>query len=56
MRLKNREVYLISGTHKGKTGKAADLNLSKTGHLTLTIIQTDGVRFKTLAKNVNLKA
>lgn len=44
------------GTHKGKSGIARDLNISKTGHLTLTIVQMDGVRFKTLAKNVELAA
>lgn len=43
---------VISGTHKGKSGTARDLNISKTGHLTLTIMQDNGVRFKTLAKNV----
>ncbi|MFN3969532.1 RNA-binding protein [Flavobacterium sp.] len=43
---------VIGGTHKGKSGTATDLNLSKTGHLTITVVQKDGVRFKTLAKNV----
>lgn len=42
---------VIKGTHKGKQGKAQDLNLSKTGHWTLTILQENGVRFKTLARN-----
>ncbi|MBP6558387.1 MAG: RNA-binding protein [Flavobacterium sp.] len=43
---------VIGGTHKEKSGTATDLNLSKTGHLTITVVQKDGVRFKTLAKNV----
>ena len=45
---------VIAGTHKGKSGLIADLNLSKNGHLTLTVIQENGVRFKTLGKNVRL--
>lgn len=47
---------VIAGTHKGKSGIIADLHLSKTGHLTLTVIQENGVRFKTLGKNVQLTA
>ena len=43
---------VIGGTHKGKSGTARDLNTSKTGHLTLTVVQANGERFKTLAKNV----
>ena len=43
---------VIAGTHKGKSGTARDLNTSKTGHLTITVVQDTGVRFKTLAKNV----
>ena len=43
---------VIGGTHKGKSGIARDLNVSKTGHLTITVVQANGVRFKTLAKNV----
>jgi len=43
---------VIAGTHKGKSGVVRDLNISKTGHLTITVVQENGVRFKTLAKNV----
>ena len=43
---------VIAGTHKGKSGIARDLNISKTGHLTITIVQKDGERFKTLGRNV----
>jgi len=46
---------VIGGTHKGKSGTVADINISKTGHQTITVIQPDGSRFKTLAKNVVIK-
>ena len=46
---------VIAGTHKGKSGTATDLNVSKTGHLTITVVQENGVRFKTLAKNVSVQ-
>ena len=48
-------VDVIEGTHKGKTGLVRDINTSKTGHLTITVVQQNGVRFKTLGKNVVLK-
>jgi ribosomal protein S4E len=43
---------VIGGTHKGKEGTVRDLNTSKTGHVTITVVQSSGERFKTLAKNV----
>lgn len=43
---------VVGGTHIGKTGTVSDINTSKTGHLTLTMTQENGVRFKTLARNV----
>ena len=43
---------VIAGTHKGKHGTVRDIKLSKTGHLTVTVVQADGERFKTLGKNV----
>jgi ribosomal protein S4E len=43
---------VVGGTHVGKTGTVADIHRSKTGHVTITVVQKDGVRFKTLAKNV----
>lgn len=43
---------VIAGTHAGKSGTVRDINLSKTGHITITVVQTNGARFKTLAKNV----
>lgn len=45
---------VIAGTHVGKSGIIRDINLSKTGHVTITVEQLDGIRFKTLGKNVNL--
>ena len=47
---------VIGGTHKGKSGIARDLNVSKTGQLTITVVQANGVRFKTLGKNVAVDA
>ena len=43
---------VIEGSHKGKSGVVKDLKTSKTGHVTITVLQADGERFKTLARNV----
>jgi ribosomal protein S4E len=43
---------VIGGTHVGKWGKVRDVNTSKTGHITITVVQENGDRFKTLGKNV----
>ena len=43
---------VIGGTHTGKSGTVRDINTSKTGHITITVEQKNGVRFKTLGKNV----
>jgi len=43
---------VIAGTHAGKSGTVQDMNTSKTGHITITVLQANGVRFKTLGKNV----
>ncbi len=43
---------VVGGTHKGKSGIVRDIKTSKTGHVTITVVQATGVRFKTLAKNV----
>ena len=45
---------VITGTHKGKSGIVKDINLSKTGHITITVLQTNGDRFKTLGRNVEI--
>ncbi len=42
---------VTAGTHKGKSGFVQDIKTSKTGHITITVVQKNGVRFKTLAKN-----
>ncbi len=42
---------VIKGTHAGKSGVVQDLKTSKTGAVTITVLQADGERFKTLAKN-----
>jgi ribosomal protein S4E len=43
---------VVGGTHVGKFGTVKDIHLSKTGHITITVEQKNGVRFKTLGKNV----
>ncbi|MGN6279695.1 MAG: KOW motif-containing protein [Sphingomonas sp.] len=45
---------VIAGTHAGKSGVVEDLKTSKTGHVTITVRQADGVRFKTLARSVRV--
>ena len=51
--LKNGDACkVIAGTHKGKSGIVQDMNTSKTGHITITVLQQDGERFKTLGRNV----
>ena len=46
---------VIDGVHKGKSGIVCDINTSKTGYVTITVVQANGDRFKTLAKNVVIK-
>ncbi len=43
---------VLSGTHAGKSGRVQDRKTSKTGHVTVTVEPANGVRFKTLARNV----
>jgi ribosomal protein S4E len=45
---------VVAGTHTGKSGTVTDINTSKTGHITITVVQKSGVRFKTLGKNVEV--
>ncbi len=47
---------VIAGTHKGKLGIVRDLKISRTGHLTITVVQANGERFKTLMRNVAVQA
>lgn len=46
---------VIRGTHAGKSGTVRDIKTSKTGHVTITIVQKNGERFKTLARNILVK-
>ena len=43
---------VIAGTHAGKSGIVRDMNTSKGGNVTITVVQADGVRLKTLGRNV----
>ena len=43
---------VISGVHAGKTGTVSDIKTGKTGFVSITVVQSNGERFKTLAKNV----
>lgn len=53
--LKNGDhCVVIGGTHKGKSDVVQDLNTSKTGHITITVLQNNGIRFKTLGRNVKI--
>lgn len=45
---------VVGGTHAGKSGTVHDLKTSKTGHVTITVKQKMGGRFKTLARNVEV--
>jgi len=43
---------VIGGAHAGKSGTVGDIKTSKSGHVTITVVQKNGDRFKTLAKSV----
>jgi ribosomal protein S4E len=43
---------VVGGTHAGKAGTVRDIKTGKTGHVSITVVQSNGERFKTLAKNV----
>lgn len=47
---------VVRGTHAGKSGTVHDIKTSKTGHVTITVQQKSGERFKTLARNVVVEA
>jgi ribosomal protein S4E len=46
---------VTGGTHTGKSGTVRDINTSKTGHITITVEQRNGVRFKTLGRNAEVR-
>ena len=48
------QCIVIKGIHTGKTGTVKDVNVSKTGTITITVVQENGERFKTLANNVTV--
>ena len=45
---------VVAGRHAGKSGIVQDCHMSKSGHLSITVCQDDGVRLKTLAKSVRI--
>lgn len=45
-------VRVVGGTHAGRSGTVEDRKTSKTGHVTITVREESGERFKTLARNV----
>jgi ribosomal protein S4E len=47
-----QQCIVVGGTHKGKSGTVRDINTSKLGHITITVVQANGDRFKTLGKSV----
>lgn len=56
-KLNNGDHCLVTGgVHKGKSGIVQDLQTSKTGHITITVLQKNGIRFKTLGKNVIIQS
>ena len=46
---------VTGGVHTGKAGTVRDIKTSKTGHVTITVVQPNGERFKTLGKNVEVQ-
>lgn len=46
---------VVGGTHAGKAGTVRDITVgAKHGQQSITVLQDDGSRFKTLAKNVRI--
>jgi len=46
---------VIGGVHAGKAGTVRDIKTGKTGFVSITVVQSNGERFKTLAKNVEVQ-
>ena len=46
---------VIGGVHAGKSGIVRDIKTGKTGYVSITVVQSNGERFKTLAKNVAIQ-
>ncbi len=47
---------VVGGVHAGKSGVVRDIKTGDTGNVSITVVQADGGRFKTLAKNVVILA
>ncbi len=47
---------VVAGTHAGKSGTVRDIKTGKTGYVSITVVQSNGERFKTLAKNVVIQS
>lgn len=45
---------VVKGTHAGKAGTVRDTHVSRSGVLTITVIQANGERFKTLGRNIEI--
>ncbi len=45
---------VVNGAHAGASGTIRDIKTSATGHVTITVVQKNGERFKTLARNVTV--
>jgi ribosomal protein S4E len=45
---------VTGGTHEGKSGVVRDIKTGKTGRISITVVQSNGIRLKTLAKNVTV--
>lgn len=50
------QCQVIGGVHAGKSGTVRDIKTGKTGFVSITVVQVNGDRFKTLAKNVTVEA
>lgn len=46
---------VVGGVHEGKSGTVRDIKTGKTGHVSITVVQENGERFKTLARNVAMR-
>ena len=46
---------VVAGTHAGRSGTVEGRKTSKTGHVTITVREESGERFKTLARNVTVQ-
>ena len=49
------QCIVVRGTHAGKSGTVRDVHTSKTGHVTITVEQSGGERFKTLGRNIEVR-